>query len=259
MNSPEPIIVPGLAHPGLAHGFFTRAGGVSDGIYRGLNCGPGSGDDPASVAENRARVARHMGLAPDNLVTLYQVHSGHAVPVEGPVAPDARPQADGMATATPGLALAILTADCVPVLFADATAGVVGAAHAGWRGAVAGIIEATLAQMERLGADRSRIAAAIGPAINQANYEVGAELREAVLAAPQGDDRFFAPSGRAGHFQFDLPAYAHARLHAADIGSISGTGCCTYADETRFFSFRRTTHRGEADYGRQISAICLKG
>lgn len=253
------IEAPRFAPPGFAHGFFTREGGVSQGIYRGLNCGPGSHDDPAHVAENRARVAHRLGVAPAHLATLYQVHSPRAVTVEAPFAPDDRPQADGMATATPGVALGILTADCAPVLFADPEARVAGAAHAGWRGAVGGVLEATLEAMETLGADRARVTAVIGPTISQTNYEVGPELREAVLAAPAGAPGHFAASDRADRFRFDLPAYVAARLAAAGVAQAAWCGDCTYADEARFFSFRRTTHRGEPDYGRQISAICLTG
>ncbi|WP_422020371.1 peptidoglycan editing factor PgeF [Pyruvatibacter mobilis] len=242
---------------GIRHGFFTRAGGVSTGIYHGLNCGPGSNDDPSAVELNRTRVAIHLQVAPENLLSLYQVHSGKAVTVTEPWDAENRPQADGMATATRGLALGILTADCAPVLFADPTANVIGAAHAGWRGAAGGIVEATLAQMEGLGARRADTIAVVGPAISQENYEVGPDLRDEVMALDAANERFFVPSDRDGHWRFDLEAYVLARLRAADVGTIGGLGECTYADDHRFFSFRRTTHRGEKDYGRQISVITL--
>jgi YfiH family protein len=243
-----------LAEPGIAHGFFLRHGGVSEGIYASLNCGPGSRDDPESVAENRRRVAAALG-AGISLVTLGQVHGAivHTVP------PAAAPaEGDAMVTATPGVALGILTADCAPVLLADAQAGVIGAAHAGWKGAVAGVLENTIAAMERLGADRARIRAAIGPAITQDNYEVGWELRDKVLE--QGGLRmrgYFVPSGREGHYRFDLKGYAGQRLTKAGIAGVETLPACTYPPENGFFSFRRTTHRAEPDYGRQVSAIAL--
>jgi YfiH family protein len=240
------------ALPGIAHGFFGREGGVSDGVYASLNCGPGSKDDPAKVAENRARVIG--ALAPESrLVTLAQIHSAkvHVVGQDW----EGRPEGDGMVTTEPGLALAIQTADCAPVLFADAGAGVIGAAHAGWKGALGGVLEAVIAAMEGLGARRGRIAAAIGPSIRQTNYEVGTEFRDRFLEADPAHGVFFLPS--AGRFRFDLPAYVASRLAGAGIGDIADLGLCTYPPENGFFSFRRTTHRGEADYGRQISAIVL--
>lgn len=238
----------------LPHGFFTRRGGASSGIFAGLNCGPGSSDLADAVAINRARVAEALGLAPDRLVTLHQVHSGDAVAVDGPL--DARPQADGMATATPGLALAVLTADCAPILFADREAGVAGAAHAGWRGARDGVIEATVAAMERLGASRGRIAAVIGPTISQAAYEVGQDFLESFCDDDPANTRFFA-GGPGGRPHFDLPGFCLSRLRAAGVAEATWTGHCTYRDAARFFSYRRATHRGEADYGRLISAIRL--
>jgi len=240
------------ALPGIAHGFFGREGGVSDGLYASLNCGPGSKDDPQRVAENRDRVAA--ALAPETkLVTLAQIHTAK-VHVVGP-GWEGRPEGDGMVTALPGLALGIQTADCAPVLFADAQARVIGAAHAGWKGALGGVLEAVIAAMEGLGARRGRIAAAIGPAIRQANYEVGGEFRDRFLEPAH--TVFFIPSAKAGHFRFDLPAYVAARLAGAGIGDSADLGLCTYPPENGFFSFRRTTHRGEGDYGRQISAIVL--
>ncbi len=239
-----------LTHPALGarHGFFTRRGGVSAGAYAALNCGPRSADDPAHVAENRARAARALGAAPERLVGLRQVH--------GPVVVEAEPgwsdppEADALVTNRPGLLLGIVTADCAPVLLADAEAGVIGAAHAGWRGAVAGVLEATVAAMERLGARRGRIAAVIGPCIAQASYEVRADLREAV-----GDARFFAPGRDAAHFQFDLAAYCAHRL--AGIGRVEALGLDTLAEEARFFSHRRRTLAGGGPLGHQLSAIML--
>ncbi len=240
---------------GIAHGFFGREGGVSDGVYASLNCGPGSKDDPALVAENRARVIA--ALAPETkLITLAQIHSAkvHVVGKDW----DGRPEGDGMVTAQPGLALGIQTADCAPVLFADAQARVIGAAHAGWKGALGGVLEAVVAAMEGLGARRERTAAAIGPSIAQPNYEVGAEFRDRFLEADPAHAVFFVPSVKPGRFRFDLPAYVRGRLAGAGIGDIADLGLCTYPPENGFFSFRRTTHRGEADYGRQISAIVLR-
>lgn len=236
------------------HGFFTRRGGASSGIFQGLNCGPGSSDLADAVEINRARVAAYLEVPPDHLVTVHQVHSADVIPVTGPLA--ISPRADAMVTATPGVALAVLTADCQPVLFADPQAGVIGAAHAGWRGAQAGVLEATLDAMEVLGAARARIRAAIGPTISQAAYEVGPEFVQAFLDDDPDYARFFA-QGAGDRALFDLPAYGLARLRAAGVAQAEWTRHCTYADEARFFSFRRATHRGEADYGRLISAIRL--
>ncbi len=205
----------------VRHGFFTRKGGASSGVYAGLNCGTGSGDQAEIVAINRARVAEAMGVAPGSLVGVHQVHSADAVTVDGPT--DARPRADALATATPGVALSVLTADCQPVLFADPQAGVIGAAHAGWRGALDGVLEATLAAMEGLGADRGRIAAVIGPTISQAAYEVGPEFLDSFLAEDAQNARFFA-SGREGRYQFDLPGYSLARLRRPGSAPPSGRG-----------------------------------
>src|SRR5581483_10887558 len=243
----------------IAHGFFAREGGVSQGIYASLNCGPGSKDDPAAVAENRRRVAD--ALAPDiRLISLSQVHSPivHTLPAWGRE-DGKRLEGDGMVTATPGLGLGILTADCAPVLFADPKAGVIGAAHAGWKGALGGVLEATLEAMEKLGALRMRISAAIGPSITQENYEVGADFRDRFLESDAKQRRLFVPSDRDGYFRFDLPAYVAHRLTQAGTGSVETLGICTYPAENGFFSYRRTTHAGEPDYGRQISAIVLTG
>lgn len=244
------------AIPGLAHGFFSRRGGVSTGLYDSLNCGLGSNDDPAHVRENRARVAATLGLPPEGLLTLYQIHSPEIVTVTESWGLAQGPKADGMVTATPGLALGALAADCTPILFADPEARVVGACHAGWKGALAGVAEATLDAMERLGASRGRTVAAIGPTIRQPAYEVGAEFRERFLEALPENDRWFAPGRAAGKFQFDLPGYLAARLRAAGIAALDDLDICTCSDEN-WFSYRRTTHRGEPDYGRNVSAICL--
>jgi YfiH family protein len=246
------------ALPGIAHGFFGRTGGVSSGVFATLNCGPGSGDDRAAVRENRRRAAE--ALAPGaTLVNVHQIHSATAVAVTEPWALGNGPKADAMATTVPGIALGILTADCAPVLFADSRAGVIGAAHAGWKGALGGVLEAAIDAMERLGAERARIAAAIGPCISQANYEVGPEFRTRFLDPDPANSRFFVGSDRAGHFRFDLEAYAAARLGAAGLADIGRLSACTYGRETDFFSYRRTTHRRETDYGRQVSAIFLTG
>ena len=243
--------------PAIRHAFFTREGGVSTGIYDSLNGGLGSSDDPANVHENRRRMTDRLGLPPTALVSLHQVHSADAVVVELPWSRDDRPRADGMVTKTSGLALGITTADCGPILFADAEARVVGAAHAGWRGALGGIVEATLQAMEELGAERGRTIAVLGPMIRQDAYEVGPELVAAFREADPDNERFFRSASREGHAMFDLPGYLGARLGQAGVGQVVNLGLCTYADENRFFSYRRATHRGEPDYGRLISAIAL--
>jgi YfiH family protein len=249
--------------PGIAHGFFGRRGGVSDGIYDSLNCGPGSDDARANVLENRHRVRAAMGGAA--LVTVGQVHSPDVLTVTKPwpigrvQAEDALtvPLGDAMVTATPGIALGILTADCAPVLFADGDARVIGAAHAGWKGALTGVLDGTLAAMETLGARRTRIVAAIGPCIGQANYEVGPEFRARFVGADAGNARYFVPSDRAEHHRFDLESFVADRLAAAGVDRIERLATCTYAHTADFFSFRRATHRGEKDYGREISVIAL--
>jgi YfiH family protein len=240
---------------GVAHGFLGRRGGVSTGATAGLNVGLGSADDPAAVAENR-RLAAEAVLPGGRLVTAFQVHSAEVVTVSEPWEDDARPHADALVTDRPGLLLGILTADCAPVLFADAQAGVVGAAHAGWKGAIGGVTDATITAMERLGARRDRIVAAVGPCIARASYEVDDRFLTTFAAADAANERFFAP-GRERHHQFDLEAYVVHRLAAAGLSRIEALGLDTYADEARFFSFRRATHRGEADYGRQVSVIAL--
>jgi YfiH family protein len=247
----EIITSPALTTP---HGFFTRKGGASSGVFAGLNCGTGSTDQTEIVAINRARVAGAMGVGPSALVTVHQIHSATAIRVDGPLAD--RPQADALVTATPGVLLAVLTADCQPVLFHDPVAGVVGAAHAGWRGAVDGILESTLAAMEGLGANRRHIRAVIGPAISQPAYEVGPEFLDRFCAEHPENTRFFA-KGSGDRMLFDLPGYGLHRLRAAGVGHAEWTGHCTFLDPARFYSFRRTTHAGEADYGRLISTIRL--
>jgi len=243
------------AAAGIRHGFFGRDGGVSTGLYASLNCGPGSRDDPAAVAQNRARAAA--ALAPGaQLVTLSQIHSPF-VHLVGPDWDAARhPEGDGLVTTAPGLALGVLTADCAPVLFADAQARVIGAAHAGWKGAFGGVLEATVAAMESLGARREHIHAAIGPCISAANYEVGAEFLARFLDADPANARFFK-QGKPGHWHFNLGAFAATKLEATGLASIEALGHCTYPVENGFFSFRRATHAGEADYGREVSAILL--
>ena len=236
------------------HGFFTRKGGASSGIFAGLNCGTGSSDQTEAVAINRARVTTAMDLPPEALVTVHQVHSAKAIPVTGPLT--IRPEADAMVTATPGVLLGILTADCQPVLFHDTVAQVIGAAHACWRGAVDGVLEATLDAMETLGAQRSRITAVIGPTISQAAYEVGPEFLDRFRAEDDEATRFFA-NGKGDRMLFDLPGYGLYRLRQAGVGHAEWTGHCTYRDPARFYSFRRTTHAAEADYGRLISTIRL--
>lgn len=247
------VLTSGYLDP-VKHGFFTRRGGASSGIFSGLNCGPGSSDQSQAVMINRNRVAAEIGVPVDNLVSLHQVHSADVIVVDGPLSD--RPRADAMVTAKPGVALAILTADCQPVLFADARAGVVGAAHAGWKGALSGVLEATLDAMEQLGARRNNIAAAIGPSISQRAYEVGPEFLDQFLSEDRENSRFFA-GGNGDRYHFDLPGYGLQRLRQAGVGSAEWTGHCTYSDPDRFYSFRRTTHAGEADYGRLISVIRL--
>ncbi len=247
------IITDPLLH-GTPHGFFGRAGGASSGIFAGLNCGYGSSDQHDVVTINRSRVAKMLDVPLENLVGVHQVHSADVVKVSAPH--DTAPKADGMVTATPGIALAILTADCQPVLFADRTAGVIGAAHAGWKGALNGVLEATLAGMEQLGATRQNIAAVIGPSISQPNYEVGPEFRETFLAIDPTYNRFFL-KGQEDRFQFNLPAFGLAQLARSGVQRANWTRHCTYDSPSRFFSYRRSVHQKAADYGRLIAAIRL--
>ncbi len=236
------------------HGFFTRRGGASSGVFQGLNCGAGSSDQREVVRINRARVAGALQVAPETLISVHQVHSTKVITLDAP--PSEPLRADAMVTATPGLALAVLSADCQPVLFHDADAGVIGAAHAGWRGALGGVLEATLDAMEELGAERANIAAVIGPAISQSAYEVGLEFLDQFLDDSPDNARFFA-NGQGDRMLFDLPAFGLHRLRRAGIGLAEWTRHCTYSDAARFYSYRRSQHAKEADYGRLISAIRL--
>ncbi len=255
-DRPAPVQSPLLDNLATArHGFFTRTGGISDGIYRGLNVGLGSSDEQSKVAENRARVAEWFGVPSTRLATVHQFHSPDVIHV-GRDHRGERPKADAMVTNEPGVILGILTADCGPVLFLDPENRVAGAAHAGWKGALGGVLESTIEAMEALGAQRNNMRAVLGPSISAENYEVGPEFVERFLAHDPTYERFFSPSAKADHAMFDLPALTMLRLANAGVRS-EKTGECTYADEDRFFSYRRTTHRGEPDYGRQISAIML--
>lgn len=236
------------------HGFFTRKGGASSGVFAGLNCGRGSSDISEIVEINRSRAAQHMGVSAEHLMTLHQIHSADVVKVTAPHG--VAVMADGMVTATPGIALAVLSADCQPVLYADPEARVVGAAHAGWRGTKAGVLGAVVEAMEALGARRGRIRAVIGPCISQRAYEVGPEFFEAFTDDDPETRRFFA-NGKGDRLLFDLPGYGLFRLRAAGVAQASWTGHCTFSDEERFYSYRRSTHAGEADYGRLLSAIRL--
>ena len=246
------------AFPDIAHGFSTREGGVSGGIYTSLNCGGGSKDNPDHVKENRRLFAQALGAGKSPLVSPYQVHSADAVVVEEPWARADAPKADAVVTAKPGLAIAISTADCVPVLFVDSQAKIVGAAHSGWRGALTGILEATLDAMVHLGAERSRISTFIGPAISQSAYEVGDEFKETFLKEDETSERFFQQLNEQERPHFDLTGYVAARLQSAGACQVENLELCTYQDTERFFSYRRSCHQDEADYGRQISAIMIK-
>ncbi|WP_374546314.1 peptidoglycan editing factor PgeF [Rhodoblastus sp.] len=256
----EEILGAALRAPSLnraSHAFFTRRGGVSQGVYASLNGGVGSKDDPGAVAENRARMARALGVKPSHFLVPYQIHSAEAQAVSAPWPEDARPRCDGLVTATPGLALGVTGADCGVLLFADETAGVIGAAHSGWKGALTGMVEALVAAMEALGARKANIAAALGPTIAQASYEVGPEFFARFEAEDAGFARFFAPSDKKGHYLFDLPDFIAMRAERAGVGRFESLGLDTYADEDRFYSYRRMTHRGEPDYGRLVAAIAL--
>jgi len=241
----------------IAHGFFTRRGGVSKGDFSSLNCGFGSGDERAAVAENRGRAMALLATRPTALVTCYQIHSPSVVMVERPWPANAAPRADAMVTHRPGIALGVLSADCAPVLFADATAGIIAAAHAGWRGALGGVLEATVAAMASAGARRQSIRAGIGPCIAQRSYEVGPEFLEPFIAQDAENRRFFTPAARAGHCLFDLAGYIADRLGRLNLGLVMSSGHDTYAETDSFFSYRRTVHQGGQDYGRGLSAIAL--
>ncbi|HEU4476518.1 MAG TPA: peptidoglycan editing factor PgeF [Methyloceanibacter sp.] len=246
-----------VALPGVRHGFFTRQGGVSTGIYASLNCGPGSHDEVSNVAENRARVAETLGTESSRLLTVFQKHSAEAVIADKPWRDGKAPEADAIVTSKPGLAIGVLTADCAPVLLCDGGAGVIAAAHAGWKGALGGIIEATIKAMTKLGASPERITAAIGPAISQGAYEVGQDFMESFVADAPDSAAFFITDESTGEPHFDLPAYVADRLARAGVAAVTDLGFCTYCEETRLFSYRRSQHHGEEDYGRQISAILL--
>ena len=241
----------------ITHGFFTRQGGVSDGIYGSLNAGYGSDDDAANVSENRRRMAAKLGVDVGRLLTIHQWHSSDAVFAEKPWDVRQPPEGDAVVTDRPGIAAAILTADCTPVLFSSGDGRVVGAAHAGWKGAIGGILASTVARMKELGA--RDIHAAIGPTISQSNYEVGPEYQARFVERDADWERFFLPAHKPAHFMFDLPGFVRSCLDDMDLACIEDTALCTYADEQRFFSYRRSVHRGETDYGRQLSAICIKG
>jgi len=246
------------AVPGLRHAFFTREGGVSEGLYAGLNGGLGSNDDPAKVRENRRLMAARLGVGPEYLISAHQTHSPDAIVATGPWQNGTRPKADAIVTASAGLAIGITAADCGPVLLVDPTARVIGAAHAGWKGALTGILESTIEAMEKLGAERSGMVAAIGPLIRQQSYEVGAEFIERFLDADADNAAYFMPAGRDGHAMFDLASYIRMRLENAGVLMIDDLGVDTYSDE-RFYSYRRSVHRKEADYGRHVHAIALEG
>ena len=254
MTKPNPIQSPNLQVDGITHGFFTRIGGVSTGIYKGLNVGIGSDDERALVLENRKRVAQTLGVTPPSLLTVYQVHSPDVIEVNKPWEGDKRPQVDAMVTNKPEIAIGALSADCGPVLFCDGTNRVIGAAHAGWKGATSGVLENTIAAMENLGAQRSHICAVLGPTISHNAYEVGPEFVERLIDMDPSNDVYLTPSQNPSHAMFDLPSYIVKRLTNAGIQA-TWTGHCTYGDEELFYSYRRKTHRGEVDYGRQISAI----
>jgi YfiH family protein len=245
------------AIPGLRHAFFTRAGGVSDGLYEGLNGGLGSSDDRANVIENRRRMAERLGVLPENFLSVHQVHSPDAVVATGPWQGVERPKADAIVTRTEGLAIGVTAADCGPVLLVDPAARVIGAAHAGWKGALTGILESTIETMEKLGADRSAMVAAIGPLIRQQSYEVGHEFVERFIEADAENAVFFIPASRDGHSMFDLAGLIRMRLENAGVLMIDDLGLDTYSDE-RFYSYRRSVHRKEPDYGRHVHAIALE-
>ena len=252
------ITLAGLDDGGARHAFFARCGGVSGGLFHSLNCGFGSGDAPDNVARNRAIAMGRLGLPADRLTTCYQIHSVRVVEVEQPWPREAAPRADAMVTRIPGIALGILTADCAPLLFHDPTARVIGAAHGGWRGALAGIAEVTIERMEAIGAVRSRIRAGIGPCIQLSSYEVGPEFRQQFLAAQPASAHYFAPAARHSHFMFDLPGYIEHRLARAGIVTLQRADHDTVAEDSRFFSYRRACLRGERTYGRGLSAIVLE-
>jgi polyphenol oxidase len=243
--------------PGVRHGFFTRQGGHSSGIYASLNCSFGSKDDNSAVTRNRETVAARLQVEADRLMTVWQSHSPDVIMVEAAWDVRSPPEADAMVTSRPGIAVAVMSADCTPILFADRAGRAVGVAHAGWKGALGGVLEATIAAFERQGVQPSDLSATIGPTIGQANYEVGPEFFDGFLAEDPANQRFFTTSSRPSHHLFDLPGYVTTRLQRLGLAEVEDLALCTYADETRFFSYRRATHRGEPNYGRLISAIVL--
>lgn len=247
-----------LKHPGIPHAFFTREGGVSTGIYASLNCGAGSDDAPDSVAENKRRASKQLGIQPEKLVTLYQVHSPNVIMIDHTTDLQNRVKADAMVTRTPGIALGILTADCVPILFSDPINKVIGAAHSGWKGTQGNIAGNVISQMIEIGAARENICVAIGPAIQQASYEVGPEFPDHFTAQDPSLKNYFIPSSNQGHFQFDLTALVKDQIIAEQIKTVDLLHLDTYSDEARFFSYRRMCHQKEEDYGRQLSAIALQ-
>jgi purine-nucleoside/S-methyl-5'-thioadenosine phosphorylase / adenosine deaminase len=257
LTSPKAFEATSLALPGLAHGFFGRSGGVSTGVYASLNGGVGSRDARELVEENKARMAKRLGVASERLLVPYQIHSAEALAVLEPWTSETRPRCDGLATRTRGLALGVTGADCGMLLFVDAAEGVIGAAHAGWKGALYGVIEATLTAMEGLGARRGAVRVALGPMIDAESYEVGPEFVERFVNEDPGFRRFFTPSPKAGHAMFDLPAFIEMRASQAGVASFEDIRVSTYANEESCFSYRRSVHRGEADYGRLVSAIAI--
>ena len=258
MTTTDTITLSALAADGVVrHAFFTRQGGVSEGLFASMNCGFGSGDDRGKVSQNRARAAARLGVAPERLLTCHQIHGTEVVTVERPWRYEEAPRADAMVTVAPGIALGVLAADCAPVLFLDPEAKVAGAAHGGWRGALAGVMEATIEAMIRLGARAEQIRAGIGPCIAQSSYEVGPEFRDAFIAEAANNSGFFVPAPRAGHFLFDLPGFIAARLGRLRLAAVERTAYDTGADEALFFSYRRACLRGESDYGRALAAIAL--
>jgi YfiH family protein len=256
MTVPPFVTAPSLSHTNARHAFFTRAGGVSTGVYASLNGGTGSRDDPENVRENRSRMAAALGVSAERFLVPFQVHSADAIVVNEPWQ-GARPRCDGIVANVPGLALGVTGADCGMLLFSDPKARVIAAAHAGWKGALRGIVDATVTQMEKLGARRADIAVALGPTIGGKSYEIGPEFVERFIAADPNYERFFIPSDREGHAYFDLPGFIKMRARQANVGNFEDLALDTYSDETRFFSYRRMTHHGEADYGRLIAAITL--
>tara|TARA_R110000782_G_scaffold7186_7_gene24337 strand:+ start:696 stop:1484 length:789 start_codon:yes stop_codon:yes gene_type:complete len=257
-DSLDIVHAPNLAEQaGVAHGFFTRRGGVSGGIYAGLNCGQGSKDTPEHVRENKRRVMAAMGLKADDLALVHQVHSPDVWTADAPRDRTAMEKADALVSRRKGLALGILTADCAPVLFADGASGVVAAAHAGWRGAMFGVLENTVARMEAEGAQRAGIHAALGPCIRQESYEVGQDMKDAFAVRHADHSKYFAGGDRPGHYQFDLAGFIMDRLAALNLASTHDVGLDTYVDADRFFSYRRATHQGEADYGRELAVVAL--